>query len=56
MSETVMSNRDFKDMVVEHFEHTTKTGWGKNEIVKKVTDLWIGYLEETIANIEQKGT
>lgn len=48
-----MDNRDFKDMVVDHFEHTGKTGWGKREIVRKIKDLWITYLEETIANAEK---
>ena len=52
---TVMDNRDFKDHVVDYFENTTKTGWGKHEIVKKVLEMWVTYLEETIANMEVKG-
>lgn len=39
--------KDFKDLLVEFFEQTDKTGWGKNEIVKKIKDLWIRYLEES---------
>ena len=51
---TVMDSKDFKDHVIDFFENTPKTGWGKIEIVKKVMELWITYLEETIANVEPK--
>lgn len=47
-------NKSFKDMTVDFFEETTKTGWGKKEIVKIIKDLWILYLESNI-NLSEKG-
>ena len=49
---THLDNKNFKDTMIDHFEHTTKTGWGKNEIVKEIKDLWIWFLEQTIESLE----
>lgn len=38
----------FKDLLIEHFEHTRKTGWDKNEIVRQIKDLWISHLEKAL--------
>jgi len=41
-------NKNFKDAVVNHFERTTKTGWGKKEVVKEIKDLWTRFLEQAL--------
>jgi len=40
--------KKFKAEIEEFFKSTTKTGWGKNEIVNKVKDLWAEFLERYI--------
>jgi len=47
-----LDNKNFKDVIVDHFEHTTKTGWGKKEIVREIKDLWTRFLEQALENLE----
>jgi len=30
---TYSDDKNFKDVLINYFEHTPKTGWGKREIV-----------------------
>ncbi len=38
-------DKNFKDKLVKYFETTPKTGWGKNEVVKQIKELWMRHLE-----------
>ena len=36
---------DFKNKLVRFFERDKKSGWGKNQIVNAIKDIWIEHLE-----------
>ena len=38
----------FKDKLVEFFEATRKTGWGKNEVIAKIKEAYTEFLEDAI--------
>ena len=38
--------KDFYSKLTNYFFETKKTGWGKHEIVSKIKDLYIEWLEE----------
>lgn len=41
-------DKTFKNIIIKYFEGTPKTGWGKNEIVRQIKELWMYHLEEKI--------
>ena len=38
----------FKDKLVEFFESTRKTGWGKNEVTMKIKEMYTEFLEDIV--------
>lgn len=40
--------KDYQRELIDFFATTTKTGWGKNEIVAKLKELYIEYLEKQL--------
>ena len=45
---TIKKAKDFKEIILKQFRDTSKTGWGKNEIVTRIKDLWAMFLEKQI--------
>ena len=46
--------KEFKDFVVEFFDGTRKTGWGKNEVTRQITGLWSEFLMREIRRKDEK--
>lgn len=40
--------KDFKNELIKFFERNSKSGWGKNQIVMIIKDLWIKQLEALV--------
>ena len=40
--------KEFKEIILKQFRDTSKTGWGKNEIVTRIKDSWTAFLEKQI--------
>ena len=40
--------KHFKNEIEDFFQNTNKTGWGKNETVSKIKDLWAEFLERYV--------
>jgi len=38
----------FKESIVRYFKGTPKIGWGKNEIVRQINELWMYHFETKI--------
>ena len=34
------------ERIIKFFRETTQTNWGKNQIERKVTDIWIEHLKD----------
>uniref|UniRef100_A0A6M3JBF3 Uncharacterized protein n=1 Tax=viral metagenome TaxID=1070528 RepID=A0A6M3JBF3_9ZZZZ len=43
-----MEDKEFKNVLVSFFSETKKTGWGKNEIVTQIKELYIEFLESRL--------
>lgn len=48
MNNGMKKAKEFKDKLSSHIKSTTKTNWGKDQLVHLILTLWIEFIEEHV--------